>query len=190
MTTRISDRVTTYNACVMRVGASKRVVVWENTSRDFRAGELLFMFGHEQIRFRDVLPLQSMTELTRRTALEFPTRTTPLSTRHAPANGAPFGRFWEYRDLAVTRFCSALVLLKAARGCALSAESHLRRFRPTRKRRDFYLLELHDRARMRQLRDLLRRHFIFVVISEVAANVVHHTGDLSITQHGGAEAAH
>jgi Zn-dependent protease with chaperone function len=43
-----SDKVTTYNAYVSGIGASKRVVVWDNTSRDMTIPETLFVFGHEQ----------------------------------------------------------------------------------------------------------------------------------------------
>jgi STE24 endopeptidase len=43
-----SDKVTTYNAYVTGIGASKRVVVWDNTSRDMTIPETLFVFGHEQ----------------------------------------------------------------------------------------------------------------------------------------------
>lgn len=42
-----SDKVTTYNAYVTGIGASKRVVVWDNTSRDLRTDETMFVFGHE-----------------------------------------------------------------------------------------------------------------------------------------------
>ena len=43
-----SDKVTTYNAYVSGIGASKRVVVWDNTSRDLTIPETMFVFGHEQ----------------------------------------------------------------------------------------------------------------------------------------------
>lgn len=43
-----SDKVTTYNAYVTGIGASKRVVVWDNTSRDLTIPETTFVFGHEQ----------------------------------------------------------------------------------------------------------------------------------------------
>jgi Zn-dependent protease with chaperone function len=43
-----SEKVTTYNAYVTGIGASKRVVVWDNTSRDLTIPETLFVFGHEQ----------------------------------------------------------------------------------------------------------------------------------------------
>ncbi len=42
-----SDKVTTYNAYVTGIGASKRVVVWDNTSRDLTIPETMFVFGHE-----------------------------------------------------------------------------------------------------------------------------------------------
>lgn len=42
-----SDKVTTYNAYVTGIGASKRVVVWDNTSREMTIPETLFVFGHE-----------------------------------------------------------------------------------------------------------------------------------------------
>ena len=43
-----SEKVTTYNAYVTGIGASKRVVVWDNTSRDLTIPETMFVFGHEQ----------------------------------------------------------------------------------------------------------------------------------------------
>jgi Zn-dependent protease with chaperone function len=45
---RASDKVTTYNAYVTGIGASKRVVVWDNTARDLSTAETMFVFGHEQ----------------------------------------------------------------------------------------------------------------------------------------------
>lgn len=42
-----SEKVTTYNAYVTGIGATKRVVVWDNTSRDLTIPETLFVFGHE-----------------------------------------------------------------------------------------------------------------------------------------------
>jgi Zn-dependent protease with chaperone function len=42
-----SEKVTTYNAYVTGIGATKRVVVWDNTSRDLTMPETLFVFGHE-----------------------------------------------------------------------------------------------------------------------------------------------
>jgi Zn-dependent protease with chaperone function len=43
-----SDKVTTYNAYVTGLGASKRVVVWDNTARDLTVAETMFVFGHEK----------------------------------------------------------------------------------------------------------------------------------------------
>ncbi len=43
-----SAKVTTYNAYVTGIGASKRVVVWDNTARDLTVPETMFVFGHEQ----------------------------------------------------------------------------------------------------------------------------------------------
>jgi Zn-dependent protease with chaperone function len=45
---KASDKVTTYNAYVTGIGASKRVVVWDNTVRGMSIPEILFVFGHEQ----------------------------------------------------------------------------------------------------------------------------------------------
>jgi STE24 endopeptidase len=44
---RASDKVTTYNAYVTGIGASKRVVVWDTTAKDLKTGQTLFIFGHE-----------------------------------------------------------------------------------------------------------------------------------------------
>jgi Zn-dependent protease with chaperone function len=43
-----SAKQTTYNAYVTGIGASKRVVVWDNTSRELGVDEVLYIFGHEQ----------------------------------------------------------------------------------------------------------------------------------------------
>jgi STE24 endopeptidase len=44
---KASEKVTTYNAYVTGIGATKRVVVWDNTIRDMTTPEILFVFGHE-----------------------------------------------------------------------------------------------------------------------------------------------
>jgi Zn-dependent protease with chaperone function len=44
---RASDKVTTLNAYVTGIGASKRVVVWDNTARELTNPQTLFVFGHE-----------------------------------------------------------------------------------------------------------------------------------------------
>ncbi|MEW6321232.1 MAG: M48 family metallopeptidase [Acidobacteriota bacterium] len=46
-----SDKVTTYNAYVTGIGASKRVVVWDNTARDLSVPETMFVFAHEQAHY-------------------------------------------------------------------------------------------------------------------------------------------
>jgi STE24 endopeptidase len=42
-----SEKVTTYNAYVSGIGASRRVVVWDNTARELTIPQTLFVFGHE-----------------------------------------------------------------------------------------------------------------------------------------------
>jgi STE24 endopeptidase len=44
---KASEKVTTYNAYVTGIGATKRVVVWDNTARDMTVPETMFIFGHE-----------------------------------------------------------------------------------------------------------------------------------------------
>jgi STE24 endopeptidase len=44
---KASEKVTTYNAYVTGIGATKRVVVWDNTAQDLTIPETLFVFGHE-----------------------------------------------------------------------------------------------------------------------------------------------
>jgi STE24 endopeptidase len=44
---RASDKVTTLNAYVSGLGASKRVVVWDNTIKDMTIPQTLYVFGHE-----------------------------------------------------------------------------------------------------------------------------------------------
>lgn len=45
---RASDKSTTYNAYVTGLGASKRVVIWDTTSRHLTIPETMFVFAHEQ----------------------------------------------------------------------------------------------------------------------------------------------
>ncbi len=44
---KASQKVTTYNAYVSGIGATKRVVVWDNTERDMTIPETLYVFAHE-----------------------------------------------------------------------------------------------------------------------------------------------
>lgn len=43
-----SDQYTTYNAYVTGLGSSKRVVIWDTTSRHLTIPETMFVFAHEQ----------------------------------------------------------------------------------------------------------------------------------------------
>lgn len=45
---KASEKVTTYNAYVTGIGATKRVVVWDNTAKDLTVPQTMFVFGHEQ----------------------------------------------------------------------------------------------------------------------------------------------
>ena len=42
-----SEKLNSLNAYVAGIGASKRVVVWDNTIRKMTSGQILFVFGHE-----------------------------------------------------------------------------------------------------------------------------------------------
>ena len=44
---KASEKVSTYNAYVSGIVATKRVVVWDNTAHDLTVPETLFVFGHE-----------------------------------------------------------------------------------------------------------------------------------------------
>ncbi|MGO4886026.1 MAG: M48 family metallopeptidase [Bryobacteraceae bacterium] len=44
---KASEKLTSLNAYVTGIGASKRVVVWDNTIQKMNTGEILFVFGHE-----------------------------------------------------------------------------------------------------------------------------------------------
>ena len=44
---KASEKVTVYNAYMTGIGATKRIVVWDNTARDMTIPETLFVFGHE-----------------------------------------------------------------------------------------------------------------------------------------------
>ncbi|HUO61249.1 MAG TPA: M48 family metallopeptidase [Candidatus Acidoferrales bacterium] len=44
---KASEKFTTYNAYVTGLGATKRIVVWDNTAKDMTIGETQFIFGHE-----------------------------------------------------------------------------------------------------------------------------------------------
>lgn len=44
---KASEKLNSLNAYVAGIGASKRVVVWDNTIRKMTPGQILFVFGHE-----------------------------------------------------------------------------------------------------------------------------------------------
>lgn len=44
---KASEKVTTYNAYVTGLGASKRIVIWDNTVRELPPAEVSFIVGHE-----------------------------------------------------------------------------------------------------------------------------------------------
>jgi len=44
---KASEKVTTYNAYVTGIGATKRIVVWDNTAKDLSIPVTQFIFGHE-----------------------------------------------------------------------------------------------------------------------------------------------
>jgi Zn-dependent protease with chaperone function len=44
---KASEKLKSLNAYVTGIGASKRVVVWDNTIQDMNTGQILFVFGHE-----------------------------------------------------------------------------------------------------------------------------------------------
>ncbi|MGP8095236.1 MAG: M48 family metallopeptidase [Candidatus Sulfotelmatobacter sp.] len=44
---KASEKVTTYNAYVTGIGATKRIVVWDNTAKDMTIPQTQFVFGHE-----------------------------------------------------------------------------------------------------------------------------------------------
>ena len=44
---KASEKVTGLNAYVTGIGASKRIVVWDNTIHKLPPGQILFIVGHE-----------------------------------------------------------------------------------------------------------------------------------------------
>ncbi len=101
-----SDKVTTYNAYVTGIGASKRVVVWDNTARDLSIPETMFVFGHEQghyvlnhvwlsVAFAVLALLLAMC----------------LAYRAAPTLLARFGSHWRVHDVRDWASLPLLMLL-------------------------------------------------------------------------------
>jgi STE24 endopeptidase len=101
-----SDKVTTYNAYVTGIGASKRVVVWDNTSRDMTIPETLFVFGHEMGHYVLHHIWMSLAFLTLGTLLSL-----YLAYRLAGGVLARWGARWDVRDLGDWASLPVLLLL-------------------------------------------------------------------------------
>ena len=101
-----SDKVTTYNAYVTGIGASKRVVVWDNTSRDLTIPETLFVFGHEQGHYVLNHIWLSLTFVTFGLLLSL-----YLAHRFAAGVIARWGARWGVRDLADWASLPVILLL-------------------------------------------------------------------------------
>jgi Zn-dependent protease with chaperone function len=101
-----SEKVTTYNAYVTGLGASKRVVVWDNTSKDLTIPQTLFIFGHEMGHYvlNHVWKLVGFTVLGLLVA---------LGLAHLVIGGmlARWGAAWGIRDLADWASLPALFLV-------------------------------------------------------------------------------
>ena len=101
-----SDKVTTYNAYVTGIGASKRVVVWDNTSRDLTIPETLFVFGHEQGHYVLHHVWMSLSFVTFGLLLSL-----YLAHRFADGVIARWGHRWNVRDLADWASLPVILLL-------------------------------------------------------------------------------
>jgi STE24 endopeptidase len=101
-----SDKVTTYNAYVTGIGASKRVVVWDNTSRDLTAPETMFVFGHEMGHY-------VLQHVWISTGLAMLALLAELYLAHRLLGGvlARWGRRWGIRDVTDWASLPVLVLL-------------------------------------------------------------------------------
>ena len=101
-----SDKVTTYNAYVSGIGASKRVVVWDNTSRDLTIPETLFVFGHEQGHYVLHHIWMSLSFATFGLLLAL-----YLAHRFADGVLARWGKRWSVRDLGDWASLPVILLL-------------------------------------------------------------------------------
>lgn len=106
-----SDKVTTYNAYVTGIGASKRVVVWDNTSRDMTISETMFVFGHEQGHYvlNHIWQLLTFAILGLLVGMY-------LAYRSVGVVLAGFGRRWGIRDLCDWASLPVLMLLLSVFG--------------------------------------------------------------------------
>jgi len=101
-----SEKVTTYNAYVTGIGASKRVVVWDNTSRDLTIPETLFVFGHEQGHYVLHHIWMSLSFATFGLLLAL-----YLAHRFADGVLARWGKRWSVRDLGDWASLPVILLL-------------------------------------------------------------------------------
>ncbi len=101
-----SDKVTTYNAYVTGIGASKRVVVWDNTSRELTIPETLFVFGHEQGHYVLHHVWMNLAFLTFGLLLSL-----YLAHRFAAGVLARWGQRWGVRDLGDWASLPVILLL-------------------------------------------------------------------------------
>lgn len=90
-----SDKVTTYNAYVTGFGATKRIVVWDNTARDLTLPQTLFIFGHETGHYvlHHIYLGMAFTALLMFVGFW-------LTQQFAQAAHARFGHEWRIRSLA------------------------------------------------------------------------------------------
>jgi len=103
---KASEKVTVYNAYVTGIGATKRIVVWDNTARDMTIPETLFVFGHEMGHYVLGHVYQLMGLMA--TALFIAFWTSAIVAR---ALLSRWGSAWQVRDLADWASLPILILL-------------------------------------------------------------------------------
>jgi STE24 endopeptidase len=103
---KASEKVTVYNAYVTGIGATKRIVVWDNTARDMTIPETLFVFGHEMGHYvlGHVYQLMGLMAA----ALFIALWTSSIVARGMLAR---WGTVWQVRDLADWASLPILILL-------------------------------------------------------------------------------
>ena len=105
---KASEKVTVYNAYVTGIGATKRIVVWDNTARDMTIPETLFVFGHEMGHYVLGHIYQLMGLMAASLFIAF--WTSAIAIR---ALLARWGPAWHVRDLADWASLPILILLLA-----------------------------------------------------------------------------
>ncbi len=103
---KASEKVTIYNVYVTGIGATKRIVVWDNTARDMTIPETLFVFGHEMGHYvlGHVYQLMGLMAA----ALFIALWTSSIVVRGMLAR---WGAVWQVRDLADWASLPILILL-------------------------------------------------------------------------------